>query len=75
MAKILEINCETGESIEREMTPSELEAQQKMQEDLETQRLASEAESARISQIKASAKSKLIAGQPLTAEEADTLII
>ena len=75
MTNIIEINCETGESVERPMTPSELETQQKMQEDLEAQRLAVESESIRISEIKASAKAKLIAGQPLTAEEADVLVI
>ena len=75
MTNIIEINCETGESIERPMTLVELEAQQKMQEDLESQRLAAEAESAMISEIKASAKAKLIAGQPLSSVEADVLVI
>ena len=71
----IEINCETGEETVIELTDAEvaeLEAQaaeaaiRKAEEDA-----AREAQAA----LKASAKAKLIAGQPLTAEEADTLVL
>lgn len=69
------VDCQTGESTILPLTAEEL-AQ------LEIDRQESEArEAERLAQIeaketlKASAKAKLIAGEPLTAEEADTLII
>lgn len=71
----LEINASTGEEIRREFTAeeyaqAELDAQEFAQ--IEAERLAA-AEA--LATLKASAKAKLIAGQPLTAEEADTLVI
>ena len=49
---------------------------------METDRIAAEADraardaaAAAIAEVKASAKAKLVAGQPLTAAEADTLIL
>ena len=39
------------------------------------QKAIQEAEAEALAALKASAKAKLIAGQPLTAEEADTLVI
>jgi hypothetical protein len=56
----LEINCETGEESIIELTDAEIA---QMEAD------------AALAALKASAKAKLIAGQPLTAEEADTLVI
>lgn len=41
----------------------------------EEARLAREAEEARIAEVKTSARAKLVAGEPLTAEEADILVI
>ena len=75
MSKVIEINCETGESVERDMTEAELEAQVAMQAQAQADRAAAEAEAARVADLKASAKAKLVAGQPLTAEEADTLVL
>jgi hypothetical protein len=69
------INCETGEQTEVELTAEEIVqreivaasfAERKAEEDA-----AAEAKAA----LKASAKAKLIAGQPLTAEEADVLVL
>jgi hypothetical protein len=72
---ILEINCETGEQIERPLTAEEIEAREALTAEStriqEEQAQAAEA----LAALKASAKAKLIAGQPLTAEEADTLVI
>lgn len=75
MSKVIEIDCSTGESIERDMTPAELEAQAAMQAQAEEARAAEDAARAALDALKASAKAKLVAGQPLTAEEADTLVL
>ena len=75
MSKVIEIDCSTGESIERDMTPAELEAQAAMQAQAEENRAAEDAAKAATEALKASAKAKLVAGQPLTAEEADTLVL
>jgi hypothetical protein len=72
---ILEINCETGEQIERPLTAEEIEAREALT--AESVRIQGEQETAAtaLAALKASAKAKLIAGTPLTAEEADTLVI
>lgn len=71
----IEINCETGVETVIELTDAEVAeleadaiaaAARKAEEDAAAEALAA---------LKASAKAKLIAGQPLTAEEADTLVI
>ena len=69
----IEINCETGVESIIELTDAEI-AQ------MEADRVAAEARKAEkvaaaqaLADLKASAKAKLVAGQPLTAEEADTL--
>jgi hypothetical protein len=69
------VNCETGEQTIEPLTAEEI-AQ------AETDRLAYEAEEAErlqaeaaLTALKASAKAKLISGQPLTEEEASVLVI
>jgi hypothetical protein len=68
-------NCETGEE-----TLVEFTAEQYAQAELDAAAYAQAeadhvaAEEA-LASLKASAKAKLIAGEPLTAEEADTLVI
>lgn len=71
----IEVNCTTGEVTEVELTTQELEQR-------EADRVAHEAEltaraeaKAIADALKASAKAKLIAGEPLTAEEANTLVL
>ena len=68
MSKIIEIDCSTGISTERDMTPAELEAQAAMQAEAEANRLAAEAEAAAKAAAKASAEAKL-AALGLTADE------
>jgi hypothetical protein len=68
MSKVIEIDCSTGISTERDMTPAELEAQDAMQAQAETDRLAAEAEAEATAQAKASAEAKL-AALGLTADE------
>ena len=71
----IEINCTTGEESVVELTDAEI-AQQEADALAATaaQEEATQAATA-LAALKASAKAKLIAGQPLTAEEADTLVI
>jgi hypothetical protein len=75
MSKVIEIDCSTGISTERDMTEAELEAMAAMQAEAEEARAAEDAAKAANDALKASAKAKLVAGQPLTAEEADTLVL
>lgn len=71
----MEVNCTTGQTTIRPLTTEEIAqreadaiayAARKAEEDA-----AAEAKAA----LKASAKAKLIAGEPLTAEEAEVLVI
>ena len=71
----IEINCETGEVTERLLTSDEIAANEAAAAQAEANRLAAEVEAEALATLKASAKAKLIAGKPLTAEEADTLVI
>lgn len=75
MSKILEIDCSTGESIERDMTDEELAAQAEVQAQAAAELAAAEAEKELVDALKASARAKLVAGTPLTEEEAATLVI
>jgi hypothetical protein len=70
-----EINCTTGEEIVRPLTEEEI-AQ------LEIDRVASAkweeervARQAKLSALKESAKTKLVAGEPLTEEEAAVIVL
>jgi hypothetical protein len=72
---VAEIDCSTGEQIERLMTAEELanwEAVKAESLAIETERAAA-AEA--LAALKASARAKLVAGTPLTEEEAATLVI
>jgi hypothetical protein len=68
MSKVIEIDCSTGISTERDMTQTELDAQTAMQAQFEADRAAAEAEAAAKAAAKASAEAKL-AALGLTAEE------
>jgi hypothetical protein len=68
MSKVIEIDCSTGESIERDMTEAELAAQAAMQAQAEENRAADDAAKAELEAAKASATAKLSA-LGLTAEE------
>lgn len=71
----IEINCTTGEVIERPLTPEEV-AQHEADVAASLARKAEETAAAEtLAALKASAKAKLVAGQPLTEEEAATLVI
>lgn len=71
----IEVNCMTGETSIIELTAEEIaqrEADAVGYANAEAERTA---QVEALATLKASAKAKLIAGEPLTAEEADTLVI
>lgn len=68
MSKVIEIDCSTGESVERDMTPAELEAQAAMQAQAEADRAEADRVAAETQAAKESAQAKLSA-LGLTAEE------
>ena len=71
----VEINCTTGEVTERPLTSEEISDL----EALATQTAARDAErqaaAEALATLKASAKAKLVAGTPLTEEEAATIVL
>lgn len=71
----IEVHATTGEQVRREFTAEEYaqaEANALAAAEAQAERVAAEEA---LAALKASAKAKLIAGEPLTAEEADTLVI
>jgi uncharacterized coiled-coil DUF342 family protein len=68
------VNCETGVTEEIELTPEEVAELEAAQAQAELDRAAAEAEASRLAALKTSAKAKLVAGEPLTTEEASLLI-
>jgi len=69
------VNCATGETSIVPLTIEELAERDQMAAQIEEERIALEAEIAAKTALKESAKAKLVAGQPLTAEEASVLVI
>ena len=71
----VEVNCETQEVTTRPLTADEIAAQEAVAaqaaKDAEDRATAEAAKAA----LKASAKAKLVAGQPLTADEASVLVL
>jgi hypothetical protein len=72
---VLEIDCSTGEQTTRPMTEAEIANMQTMQAESEARRAADEAAETAKAALKESAKAKLVSGQPLTPEEAATIVI
>ena len=79
IAKEIIVNVSTGEETIIYMTNEEIAEQEQRRAQAEVLKQEAEAqaqaEAEAVANLKASAKAKLIAGEPLTAEEADTLII
>ena len=69
------VNCETGEEQILNLTPEEISDREASIAAYEAEQLAKEAADFAKAELKASAKTKLMAGLPLTAEEADVLVI
>ena len=70
MTTAIEINCETGEVIERPLTADEIAANEAAAAQAEADRVAAEAEAA----IKAQAKAALLDKLGITADEAALLL-
>ena len=70
MTTAIEINCETGEVIERPLTADEIAANEAAAAQAEADRKAAEAEA----ESKATAKAELLAKLGITAEEAALLL-
>ena len=69
------VDCGTGEQMIVPLTPAEIAQRDQDIAAAEAARVAAEEAAAAKEALKASAKAKLIAGEPLTAEEAEVLII
>ena len=70
MTTAIEINCETGEVIERPLTADEIAANEAAAAQAQADRVAAEAEA----EAKAAAKAELLAKLGITAEEAALLL-
>jgi hypothetical protein len=71
----IEKNCTTGEEIIVELTDAEIAERDKYIQDHNEQMAIREAEEQAKAELKKSAKAKLIAGEPLTEEEAATIVL
>jgi hypothetical protein len=71
----LDVNCETGEVTERPLTAEELAQREVDAAAFAVAEAEREAAEAALATLKASARAKLIAGQPLTEEEAATIVL
>ena len=69
------VDCSTGERTIVELTDSEIQEREAMAAQAEADRLAQEQAEADRQALKDSAKAKLIAGEPLTAEEAAVIVL
>lgn len=69
------VNCSTGERTVVELTAAEIAERDAMAAQAAQDEAARQAEADALQALKDSAKAKLIAGDPLTAEEADTLVL
>ena len=73
--KAVEINCETGVVTERELTAEEIAQREADAVAFATRKAEETAAEEALVALKASAKAKLIAGTPLTEEEAATIVL
>jgi len=69
------IDCATGQQTIVPLTAQEIAERDQMAAQAAEEQAAREAEAAEKAALKESAKAKLIAGEPLTAEEAAVLVI
>jgi hypothetical protein len=70
-----EINCSTGEITERPLTAEEIADNERVDAEIAAREAALATAAEESAALKASAKAKLVAGQPLTAEEANVLVL
>lgn len=76
MKVIVDLSKPEGERVsEVPLTPEEIAANEALALEYAKEQAAIEAQAKALADLKASAKAKLIAGDPLTPEEADTLVV
>jgi hypothetical protein len=77
MTQLKEIihNCETGEITERFLTAEEVAVREEMAAQAAVEKQARDDAAAAFAALKESAKAKLVAGTPLTEEEAATIVL
>lgn len=73
--KKLVVDCSTGEQTMIDLTTEEIAQMEADKAAAEAERAAREEEEAAKAALKASAKAKLVAGTPLTEEEAAVLVL
>jgi hypothetical protein len=71
----IEINCTTGEESIIELTDAEVAQMQADAQAAEARKAEEDAAAQALTDLKMSARAKLVAGTPLTTEEAATLVI
>ena len=71
----IEINCETGVESIIELTDAEVAQMEADRVAAEARKAEEDAAATALAALKASAKAKLVAGQPLTEAEAATLVV
>ena len=71
----VELNCETGVETIIELTDAEIAQMETDAAASEARRAEEDAAAQALADLKASARAKLVAGSPLTPEEAATLVI
>jgi hypothetical protein len=69
------VNCETGEQTYVPLSAEEIAEREQMAIETAAAEEARLAEEARVAALKDSARAKLVAGEPLTEEEAATLVL
>lgn len=69
------VDCSTGERTVVELTDAEILEREAMALAAAEEEAQRQAEAEALAALKDSAKAKLIAGEPLTAEEADVLVL
>jgi hypothetical protein len=72
---VAELDCSTNTTTYRSMTAEEVTAYEKLRADALVAETEKETKALALADLKTSAKAKLVAGEPLTEEEATTLII
>ena len=75
MTKILEINNENPNGVVRDMTPEELAQAETDKQNAITEDAEKETAKTNLANLKASAKAKLMAGEALTEDEANTIVL
>lgn len=69
------VDCSTGEQTVLPLTADEIASLELSRQEAEARKAQEDAAAAALAALKASAKAKLVAGTPLTEEEAATLVL